>query len=441
MAQKNTSPDIPFYFNPTGWSRINRCIDRNDVKGITKLLTETPELIHAVRKVVQLRGDTLRRHSDRRASSSSNDTRRTRHAVKYRAAQRPASEQPLHLAVTCGDVAMIQLILDHGAYIDPLDGNAWTPLCRAVASSRVDLVQLLLESGANPCAAVSPYPDVLITTSPLELACSKGSPEIVALLLKHGASVNVPNHRGIMPIVAAVRGRAVINYTAVSRGSQTVSGRRGPGPGAPPHTIIPSKPDYVQVVRLLCESGAELKENEQLVIHAVQRNDQAILELLLEFGAAPSAEALCLAASSGSNAVIELLLKHGANINAPPKNTPNAFNPLLLAAKNGNIDTVKLLVAHGADVYATAKTPIGMVDVMSIEKRKYGSMIDYFLRGQRELAKFVTVMTVTLERKSTEESALGSTSFGRNPLYDTNVWRVIMKYAHDGDDWYSSCSS
>lgn len=56
---------------------------------------------------------------------------------------------PLHYAATGGHVEVIQLLLDHAAYIDAASPNGSTPLMMAAMYGTDDAVKLLLSAGAD----------------------------------------------------------------------------------------------------------------------------------------------------------------------------------------------------------------------------------------------------------------------------------------------------
>ncbi|KAJ7031880.1 ankyrin repeat protein, partial [Mycena alexandri] len=60
--------------------------------------------------------------------------------------------QPLHLATENRDLAMMKLLLDHGAPVDGVygcDGGSETALHNACSMGHVEIIKLLLERGAN----------------------------------------------------------------------------------------------------------------------------------------------------------------------------------------------------------------------------------------------------------------------------------------------------
>jgi ankyrin repeat protein len=57
---------------------------------------------------------------------------------------------PLHYAASSGNLPVMQLLLDHYAYIDAESPNGTTPLMMAAMYGTSDAVKLLLEAGADP---------------------------------------------------------------------------------------------------------------------------------------------------------------------------------------------------------------------------------------------------------------------------------------------------
>ncbi|XP_065562277.1 uncharacterized protein LOC136028392 [Artemia franciscana] len=78
-------------------------------------------------------------------------------------------------------------------YINARDSNHKTALHHAVASSRIDIIKLLLQNNADPNALdVNHY-------TPLHFAVENNYMEVVELLLTHGAYFNIKNKQGKSP--------------------------------------------------------------------------------------------------------------------------------------------------------------------------------------------------------------------------------------------------
>ena len=61
----------------------------------------------------------------------------------------------LHLAVEQNAPDIVQLLIESGARLNPLNEHGWTPLRCAADESRVECVRLLLEAGADPRQATT----------------------------------------------------------------------------------------------------------------------------------------------------------------------------------------------------------------------------------------------------------------------------------------------
>ena len=95
-------------------------------------------------------------------------------------------ETPLHVAVENNNYQIVQLLLEHGADVNILDDYNDTPLHLASAKDlNISIVQLLLEHGADVEIRENRNGD-----TPLHLASYNGNYQIVQLLLEHGANVD-----------------------------------------------------------------------------------------------------------------------------------------------------------------------------------------------------------------------------------------------------------
>ena len=100
---------------------------------------------------------------------------------------------PLHRAATLGDEQILQCLLQHGADPNARAGLEVTPLHVAVAHDAVPLILQLLQAGANPNAATSQG------MTPLHWAVIRGNPQSTRLLCAAGASDQLPDVHGRTP--------------------------------------------------------------------------------------------------------------------------------------------------------------------------------------------------------------------------------------------------
>ena len=101
---------------------------------------------------------------------------------------------PLHSAANFGDFKVVQKLIEYGAKIDARDEDGWTPLSWASRGHHFkdgSVLRLLLEKGAGVNAKADKN-----GFTPLHVASEYGALEVVRLLLKYGAKVEMVNGNG-----------------------------------------------------------------------------------------------------------------------------------------------------------------------------------------------------------------------------------------------------
>lgn len=89
----------------------------------------------------------------------------------------------LHCAVGIGDVSIVQLLIEHGARVDAVDSNGWTPLHRATWRGDFEVARCLIDAGANLGIR-----DSLRGMTPIDMAREKRDSQLVGLLGARPAS-------------------------------------------------------------------------------------------------------------------------------------------------------------------------------------------------------------------------------------------------------------
>ncbi len=220
----------------------------------------------------------------------------------------------LALAIEEGNSEMERELRSRGAALAP-GKEATIRLLHAAKAGDVTLAGQCISSGADVNA--KNYWDYPILT---EAAYGK-RPEMVRFLIERGAEVN-PKEAGYTPLFAAV-------YDSESAAGEALELR-------------------MEVIRILLDAGASMdlpggywNHGKTPLEWALENGETGILELFLARGASPDtvladdtlrSPALVSAASRGNLAMVELLLRHGAD---PNGRDSNGLTPLAAAESNG----------------------------------------------------------------------------------------------------------
>ncbi|CAI5720487.1 unnamed protein product [Hyaloperonospora brassicae] len=194
-------------------------------------------------------------------------------------------ETAVRAAVTTGDVVALQALLDKGVHLDAKDQDERTPLHWACASGRLNVAEFLLTRAR---ASLDVQDDAGWT--PLMSAASAGHAEIVGLLLSSGASAELGNVNGQIPLHYH-RGRReiaelLLDYTADVNHADTTG-------STPLMRALGGKPSLAIIAQLV-EHGAKVDGRDvdgNTPLHlAISEGHEDIARYLLEHGADPSAK-------------------------------------------------------------------------------------------------------------------------------------------------------
>lgn len=221
-----------------------------------------------------------------------------------------AHENPLHCAAWAGSVAMVKLLLAHGADVELMS------VTTIHASSK--------ENSLVPEGYIDHGTITEVEYSPLFVAAHQGRGLAVETLLEHGAGIAARNEHGWNAM-----------HAAASQG-------------------------HLDTVKLLVARGLSVADETALgdnaLVVAVQRGHYDTVQYILEQGintnktASSSDSALLYAVSRGSVPTVELLLKHSAHSKA---RTTNLRTALEMAVSKGQTALVMLLIRQGVDIAAT----------------------------------------------------------------------------------------
>ncbi|RYP25338.1 hypothetical protein DL767_008433 [Monosporascus sp. MG133] len=255
-------------------------------------------------------------------------------------------QTPLSWAAEKGHKEIVQLLLDSGAEADVKDNDGETPLWRATRNGYKEIVQLLLDSGAE--ADMKGYDG----RTPLWWATRNGHKEVVQLVLDNGAKADAKDNDGETPLwwVARYGDKEIVQLLLDSGAEADVKNNNGQTP-----LWWASRNGYKETVQLLLDSGAEAdtKDNDGQTPfwRAAMNGHKEIVQLLLDSGAEADAKdndgetPLWRAARNGHKEIVQLLLDSGAEADAKDN---DGRTPLWWATRNGHKEVVQLLLDNGA---------------------------------------------------------------------------------------------
>ncbi|MBE6417359.1 MAG: hypothetical protein E7033_02710 [Akkermansiaceae bacterium] len=260
----------------------------------------------------------------------------------------------LHYAAQNGHLACVQLLLKHGADAKKIafDGKSIADVAAAHAHC-ADLLQ-------KHIAAMAPTPQALPAEelSPEEQlleAIRNKHADTVQQLLENGVSPNCSNEqRNSAVIEATIANTPEVLRLLITKGGD-VEADSATGDKAL-HIAAANGYDACMDVLLSYHANvnATNRQGETALLQAVQQQRRTCISKLLEIGANADSlskndlSPLGIAAKDGQADIVAELIRHGANVNLYAGNR----TPLMLAAASGQQECLRLLLDAGAQITA-----------------------------------------------------------------------------------------
>jgi ankyrin repeat protein len=313
----------------------------------------------------------------------------------------------LTLSVLGRQIAMIRMLLDHGANPNAQDHGSCTPMTEAVVISQawavrepdVRPLEMLLAAGgrlglreavlmgdvalarrlcdADPSLDVSGDAQFIFHDTYLMEAIRRGSLDMATFLLDRGAEIEGTDDLGATALMrGAAEGRADIVTRLLDRGADV---NHDDWSDQTPLSEAAVN-GHREIVDLLLSRGAE-----RSLLDAVALDETDLVAELLRGGSDPNhlyygrGRLVMYAVSRGNAAIVRLLLDHGA---AHHHETFDEHPLLAEAARHGHLDVVKLLIDHGADLNGVGRD--GLTPLAWATKEGHAPVVEFLGRADTE---------------------------------------------------------
>jgi ankyrin repeat protein len=255
---------------------------------------------------------------------------------------------PLNLAIQLGFEDMVRVLLDAPVSLEVLDDRGLTPLMMPIKYFYLNILRMLLDEGAD----VNGKDNQGFT--PLHMAVALKNEECLRILLEYKPIIDVVNNYGKTPL-----GECCF-WCHIGCAQLLLDAGADPNfnykrPGLSPLAIAVTKDDR-NMIDLLLRHGAEIDVQDSAgqtpLMRAAQYGHAVASNVLIDAGArvntadSNSLTALMLASARGQlNIVTQLLTKTNANVNLREN---KRWSALTIAAKWGHVEIVEMLIKHGA---------------------------------------------------------------------------------------------
>lgn len=280
------------------------------------------------------------------------------------------------------------------------DGHHRTLLWEAANANRMDVVQYLVEQGADVNIPGRYRSETLVLLTPYCIAIKRKRKQIAEYLLKNGTEIDIYS--------ASFLGELEILKEQIQKNKKSVNTRH-PNDTAwhviPLHYAIAG--EQTEAAKYLTQMKTKVKPHSELLLDMACRLGRLdLIRLLVDAGADPSTAPVFSVVYKGDAEIMAFFFDKGVNANTKDKVT--GWPPVAYVSrgdKGEHPEKVKALIKYGADVNATG--PKGVTALHAAAKAGFVNVIDALLNAGANInAKMKTGETpLRLAQKNKRDTA------------------------------------
>ncbi|WP_257294942.1 ankyrin repeat domain-containing protein [Endozoicomonas sp. YOMI1] len=232
------------------------------------------------------------------------------------------------------------------------DGRGGTMLAHAAKKQNWELVEFLLAKGANPDDQIGD------NGTALHLAVRLGRPDIIDMLMKHGADINARDkykRRTVLHLVAESGQREILDKLLQHNADVNAQDNNGRTPLCLLNCANSQRDTVKYFMNTLIDNQADVNHRD--------RDGRTPLTILVNR----------LGHQSVIKYAIDTLIQHGADVNVRDE---EGFTPLHFAAKNGQLELFNHLLEKGADKYARTNSGQMVLEIARSNGQNTAKMLE-----------------------------------------------------------------
>lgn len=241
----------------------------------------------------------------------------------------------MHIAIENNDLELVRILLSSGFNADQSDRENITPLMVAAENGRLEICQLLLENFAKVNMQTTTY-----HVTAVSLATEHNYIDVVKLLVKYGADVELPRNNGMTPLhFAAWYGHKETARYLID------------------HLVSQNKSINEMAVNKMTPFATAILENHTEII-------DMFIEHISKFNIASNLPITC-AFRSGNYELVKMLISSGYSLNSK-----SGDHLLINAVKEQSIEKITFLLENGADFNEEDEQGLTALDYVFILKNE-----------------------------------------------------------------------